>query len=125
VKTDLDVDFRGSNLNIDHHAHGSRTIELDGKSLAGNFWVGTRDEQGRWQMCPFEWFRKGQKNCRAGAATESGHLLKVCSRQGRSAYGQSAQPDCYGSLAMILRVQPAHFTNIVAKGRKCMGIEPT
>jgi len=75
VQTDLTVDFKGSSLLFNHNAPWQRTIELDGESLAGNFWIGTRNKEGRWQMCPFEWFRKDQEQCRTGAATESGHLL--------------------------------------------------
>lgn len=75
VKTSLDVDFSGSSLIFNHTANWEKTIDVSGKALAGNFWIGTRDENGQWQMCPFEWFRQDQKQCRAGAATESDHLL--------------------------------------------------
>jgi hypothetical protein len=75
VTTELDVNFKRSNLIFEHDGSWKQTIKLDGESLAGNYWIGTRGANGQWQMCPFEWFRAGQHNCRAGAATEEGHLL--------------------------------------------------
>jgi len=79
IVTDLAVRFAGGTLWFNHDADWRRTVNVSGKALAGNCWVGTMTGgpagTTRWRMCPFEWFRPGQKDRRKGAATEAGHLL--------------------------------------------------
>jgi hypothetical protein len=79
IVTDLKVHFEAHLIRVAHSADWTRTADVSGKQLAGNFWIGIWNGH-RWQMCPYEWFRPGQDWCARHPPWHEGHLCPGMAR---------------------------------------------
>jgi len=80
IEHSLSVRREGNIIKLDEAPPWTQTVNVSGKLLAGNFWIGIRDDGHVWEMCPYEWFYPGQDWCAINVPWHEGHLCPHMSR---------------------------------------------
>jgi hypothetical protein len=80
ITHDLHMRKEGAVFRFDPGPPWTKTCNVSGKQLAGNFWIGIRDDGHVWEMCPYEWFHPGQDWCAINVPWHEGHLCPHMSR---------------------------------------------
>jgi hypothetical protein len=79
ITHDLHMRKEGAVFRFDPGPPWTKTCNVSGKQLAGNFWIGIWNGH-KWELCPYEWFHPGQAWCAINVPWNEGHLCPHMSR---------------------------------------------